>query len=257
MLKGCTPWPAEYARRYREKGYWEDVSIPDRLAASIAKWPDKVAVVCGDERITYAELGKRVDQLAVQFIRAGLRPLDRVVLQLHNVPEFLYAYFGLVRAGAIPVMALRAHRHAEVRHFLTASGAAAYVIPDVLRGFDYRAMAEEMRGVAPALKHVFVAGEPLRGQVGLHSLLESTLPRAELDSTLRGVKLDPSEVALMLLSGGTTSLSKLIPRTHNDYIYNAVQCGRIGGFGEDTVLMLILPLGHNYNLASPGLMGAL
>jgi 2,3-dihydroxybenzoate-AMP ligase len=61
----------------------------------------------------------------------------------------------------------------------------------------------------------------------------------------------------MLLSGGTTSLSKLIPRTHNDYAYNALQCGRIGGFGEDTVLMPILPLGHNYNLASPGVMGAL
>jgi 2,3-dihydroxybenzoate-AMP ligase len=69
--------------------------------------------------------------------------------------------------------------------------------------------------------------------------------------------LDPSEVALMLLSGGTTSLSKLIPRTHDDYVYNAKQCGRIARFGEDTVLALTLPLGHNYNLASPGLMGAL
>jgi 2,3-dihydroxybenzoate-AMP ligase len=257
MLRGCTPWPAEYARLYRQKGYWQDVSIPGRLAESIARRPGKTALVYGDERITYAELGSRIERLAAQFVRAGLEPLDRVVVQLHNVPEFVYAYFGLIRAGAIPVMALRAHRHAEVRHFLSASGATAYVIPDVLRGFDYRAMAEEMRPLCPALKHVFVAGEPLRGQIGLGSLLESSITRSDLEAILTEVKLDPSEVALMLLSGGTTSLSKLIPRTHNDYVYNALQCGRVGGLSEQSVLMPILPLAHNYNLSSPGLMGTL
>ena len=60
----------------------------------------------------------------------------------------------------------------------------------------------------------------------------------------------------MLLSGGTTSLSKLIPRTHDDYVLNARLCGAAGGFDESTVLMAILPLGHNYNLASPGMLGA-
>jgi 2,3-dihydroxybenzoate-AMP ligase len=60
----------------------------------------------------------------------------------------------------------------------------------------------------------------------------------------------------MLLSGGTTSLSKLIPRTHEDYVLNARLCGRAAGFDEQTVFMAILPLGHNYNLASPGILGA-
>ena len=248
MLPGCVPWPEGYAERYRERGYWEGKSIPAALAESIARWPKKVALVHGAGRITYAELGERVERLAAGFARAGLKPLDRVVLQLHNVPEFVYAFFGLIRAGCIPVMALRAHRHTEVRHFLASSGATGYVIPDVLRDFDYRAMADEMRTACPALKHVFVAGEPGKNQTSLKSLFDASGPSP---------RLDPSEVALMLLSGGTTSLSKLIPRTHDDYVYNAKQCGRLAGFGEDTVLMPILPLGHNYNLASPGLMGAL
>jgi len=257
MLAGCTPWPADFAQRYRQTGYWKDATIPKRLAESVARWPKKTALVHGEQRISYEQLGERVDRLAAQLVRAGLKPLDRVVLQLHNVPEFFYAYFGLIRAGAIPVMALRAHRHTEVRHFLTASGATAYVIPDVLRDFDYRKMAEEMRAACPALKHVFVAGTPLPGQTGIGALLDAPLVQAEVHKTLAAVRLDPEEVALMLLSGGTTSLSKLIPRTHNDYVYNAIQCSHIAGFDEDTVLMLILPLGHNYNLASPGLMGAL
>jgi 2,3-dihydroxybenzoate-AMP ligase len=61
----------------------------------------------------------------------------------------------------------------------------------------------------------------------------------------------------MLLSGGTTALPKLIPRTHNDYVYNATQCARVSGFDENTVHMAVLPLAHNYNLSSPGIMGAL
>jgi len=60
----------------------------------------------------------------------------------------------------------------------------------------------------------------------------------------------------MLLSGGTTSLSKLIPRTHDDYVLNARLCGAVAGFTDRTVFMAILPLGHNYNLASPGMLGA-
>jgi 2,3-dihydroxybenzoate-AMP ligase len=59
----------------------------------------------------------------------------------------------------------------------------------------------------------------------------------------------------MLLSGGTTSLSKLIPRTHDDYVLNARLCGAAAGFDQNTVLLAILPLGHNYNLASPGMLG--
>ncbi len=257
MLEGCTPWPAELARRYREKGYWEDVTIPARLAQSIARHPATVALVYGDERVTYAQLGERIDRLAAQFVRMGIRPLERAVLQLHNVPEFVYSYFALIRAGAIPVMALRAHRHTEVQHFLRSSGATTYVIPDVLRGFDYRAMAEELRPACPGLVRVIVAGTPLAGQIPLGELLEAPLAAAEARATLAGVQPDPGEVALMLLSGGTTSLSKLIPRTHNDYVYNALQCGRVCGFDERTVLMPILPLAHNYNLSSPGLMGAL
>jgi 2,3-dihydroxybenzoate-AMP ligase len=64
-------------------------------------------------------------------------------------------------------------------------------------------------------------------------------------------------VALMLLSGGTTGLPKLIPRTHDDYIYNAGQAAREMGFSADTRCLFLLPLAHNYNLAAPGFLGAM
>jgi 2,3-dihydroxybenzoate-AMP ligase len=115
-----------------------------------------------------------------------------VVVQLPNVPEFVYTYLALVRIGAIPVMALRAHRHAEVTHFLRASGAVAYVIPDAIRDFDYRAMAAEVAPTCPALRMVIVAGNPGPGQHALSTLLEF----AGGDATdLASLCTDPSEVS--------------------------------------------------------------
>lgn len=252
MLEGCTPWPKDIARRYRDLGYWQGITLTDLLARVIDRAPDKPALVHGGERISYRVLGEAIDGLACGFLDAGILPLDRVVIQLPNIPEFVYAYFALARIGAIPVTALRAHRNTEVGHFLRASGAVAYIIPDAIKGFDYRAMANELAQNAPALRAVFVAGEPAGGQHALSKLLATPADAG----TLSTVRADPGEVTTMLLSGGTTSLSKLIPRTHDDYVLNARLCGAAGGFDQNTVLMAILPLGHNYNLASPGMLGA-
>ena len=255
MLEGCVPWPADLAQIYRSRGWWEGITIPEMLARSAARHPEKTALVSGDLRLRYSDLVEMSDRLACRFIEAGIRPLDRVVVQLPNGPEFVHTYFALTRIGAVPVTALRAHRHTEIRHFVRASGATAYVIPDRVGSFDYRAMATEVLADFPALRAVFVAGEPGAGQHDLRAMIAAPLAVDAVRAALAEFRPDPSEVATMLLSGGTTSLSKLIPRTHDDYVLNARLCGRAGGFGEDTVFMAILPLGHNYNLASPGMLG--
>lgn len=255
MLEGCVPWPADLATRYRARGWWEGITIPEMLARSAARAPEKTALVCGDVRLSYRSLVETSDRLACRFLEAGIKNLDRVVLQLPNGPEFVYTYFALTRIGAIPVTALRAHRQTEVRHFARASGAVAYVIPDRIGSFDYRAMATEVQGDFSGLRAVFVAGEPQAGQQDLRRMITVPMALEDVRAALANLPRDPSEVATMLLSGGTTSLSKLIPRTHDDYVLNARLCGRAGGFGPDEVFMAILPLSHNYNLASPGMLG--
>ena len=256
MLEGCTPWPAALEARYRETGYREGLTLWAMVARTVARLPDKVALVAGARRETYADLDRASARLGVALRRQGIRALDRVVLQLPNTPEFVHWYLALVRIGAIPVLALRAHRHTEVRHFIRASGAVAYVVPDVAHHFDYRPMATQMQGEFAGLR-VFVVGEAGDGQTA-HAALLQGLPGDEVNREIRAAEaaVDPAEVATMLLSGGTTSLSKLIPRTHEDYVLNACLCGRVGGFDEQTVFLAILPLGHNYNLASPGILGA-
>ena len=249
------PWPDELAARYRQAGLWEGVTIVEMVERTALRLPDKVALVHGDRRTTYAELVRASRRLAVGLAQRGIAPGDRVVMQLPNVPEFVTTYLALNAIGAIPVMALRAHRHAEVRHFIRASGATTYVAPDVLGNFDYRPMAHEMQQQFPALRHVLIAGVAGEGQTALRDVADASMPEADIAARLRPLRPQPGDVATMLLSGGTTSMSKLIARTHDDYVLNARLCGAVAGFGRDTVFMAILPLGHNYNLASPGLLG--
>jgi len=246
-MKGFVGWPEDVAAHYRASGLWEGVTIGDMFARVARASPDKLALVQGDERFTYAALLALCQDRASRFAVLGLRRGNLALMQLPNSVEFVVSYLALTMIGVIPVTALRAHRHAEVRHFLHASGATAYLIPDVVGGFDFRVMASQMQAEFASLKHVLVAGEPAAGQVAIGSLPNGPPSVA---------RPKPTDVATMLLSGGTTSLSKLIPRTHDDYVLNARLCGAASGFSNRTVYMAILPLGHNYNLASPGILGA-
>jgi 2,3-dihydroxybenzoate-AMP ligase len=252
MLEGCVPWPEELARRYIEAGLWEGITVAEMIERTARRQPGKVAVICGETRMTYQELVQTAKRLATGLSGLGLRPQDRVVVQLPNCPEFVILYLALNHIGAIPVMALRPHRHAEIRHFVRASSAVAYFIPDRVGSFDYRAMAAEIASEFPSLRQIVVVGEPGQGQSCYSGLVQNEPADADVVGRLRP---DPSDVSTMLLSGGTTSLSKLIPRTHNDYVYNARICSEVAGFTTDTVFLAILPLGHNYNLACPGMLG--
>lgn len=256
MLSGCTRWPEDLARAYRAKGYWKGVTIPQFFKAMAAATPDRIVVVDGDERISLGKMWADSGRLAAHFLGMGIVPGDRVVFQIPNGTDFFSVFIALSRVGAIPVMALPPHREEELVHFARFSGATALFVPQQVRDFDFRTMAENVRAEVPALRHVLVLGEALEGQVSLTALAAAPPVPGALDA-VDAIELDPEDVVLMLLSGGTTALPKLIPRTHDDYIYNFEQSARIAGFGPDTVLLAALPLAHNYSLGSPGALGAI
>ncbi len=245
---GFVPFPADLAERYRRDGYWAGRPLGELLRDAARRWPARPALLSdhpGRAATTYAELDDAADRMAHGFLRLGLRPGDRVVLQLPNTPEFLALLFGLLRAGIIPVLTLPAHRRAEIEHLTRLSGAVAYVIADRLGDFDYRTLAAEVRAHVPDLRHVLVLGDP-GPFTDLHSI------PAEGDSL---PEVDASDIALMLVSGGTTGLPKLIARTHDDYVYNATASAEVCELGPEDVYLATLPVAHNFPLACPGVLG--
>lgn len=258
MLDGCVPWPDDVAAAYRAAGYWTGVRLGELPLEWAVAYGDRIAIICGDERVTYRQLAERVERLALHLVELGLRPAERVVVQLPNVPEFLYLYFALLRIGALPVLTLPPHRHNEIGYLAGFSEAVAYAIPASFRGFDYLQMARELRPRLPRLRHVLVAGKVEEsGTISFDALLSDPIETRVAPQTLDAYRPEPADVALFLLSGGTTGLPKLIPRTHDDYAYNFRVAGELSGVGPQTVYLVALPISHNFPLAAPGVQAVL
>ncbi|MGW2541710.1 (2,3-dihydroxybenzoyl)adenylate synthase [Kitasatospora sp. NPDC001574] len=242
---GLTPWPEEAARRYSAAGHWDGRPLGRLLRDWTAAHGRRLAVVAGDRRLTYRQLDEQADRTAAGLFDLGIRSGDRVLVQLPNTGAFPVLLFGLTRLGAIPVLTLPAHRITEIGHLARLSGAVAYVIPDEVAGFDHRALAADVLAATTELRHILVDGDP-----GPYVALDTVTgePREFPDP-------DPTDIALLLVSGGTTGVPKLIPRTHNDYGYNARASAEACGLDRDTVYLACLPVAHNFPLACPGILG--
>src|SRR6267378_8667550 len=210
-LSGVVPFPPEFARRYRERRYWQDKSLAQEFAAVFQEYADRVALVDGDRQFTYRQLDELTDNLALNLLELGLKPLDRVVPTLPNIAEFVLLYFALQKIGAIPIAALVTHRYAEISQFVQLSGASACVYPQRHGDFEFEPMMRRVQQQNPSLK--FCISLP-----DLHALIER---KAENAGLLETIRIDPTDPCVFQLSGGTTGIPKLIPRTHNDYAYNS------------------------------------
>ena len=232
-LDGVVQFPEAFQERYRAAGYWQDRTMDEVFREVFSRHAERTAVIWGDRTMTYSELQRSADRLAARLWQQGLRPLDRVVVHLPNCPEFIQLYFALQRLGVVPVMALAAHRRYEIDHYVRLADASAYF------------------GADPSLgREVQAENSCLRLVIGLAELTDpGEAPEPP------PFHADPMDPCVLLLSGGTTGIPKLIPRSHNDYLFNtrmAVQAQEISG---STVQLCVLPLAHNMPLACPGIQG--
>jgi 2,3-dihydroxybenzoate---[aryl-carrier protein] ligase len=245
MLEGVVPFPPDFARRYREKGYWQDRSLAEEFAAVFDRFKQRIFLVDQNREYTYGEVDGLTDNLALNLLELGLRPLDRVVPALPNCAEFVLLYFALQKIGAIPIAALVTHRYAEINQFVKLAGATACIYPERQGDFEFGPMIRRVQQENPSLQ--FCISLP-----DLRQLIER-----KAKSLLKTIRIDPTDPCVFQLSGGTTGIPKLIPRTHNDYAYNSKAAAQVCGVTPDSVLLLALPIAHNLPLACPGLQGYL
>ncbi len=253
MLEGVVPFPPEYAKRYREKGYWLDKSLAQEFDAVFKKYADRVALIDGERQFTYADIDRLTDNLALNLLELGFKPLDRVVPTLPNVAEFVLLYFALQKISCIPIAALVTHRYSEVSQFVNLSQAVACVYPERQSDFEFAPMIRRVAQENPCMRFAITLGKAGPGEIALKDLIEkpAKLPKSELAK----IKIDPTDPCIFQLSGGTTGIPKLIPRTHNDYAYNSKTASQVCAVSGDSTLLLMLPIAHNLPLACPGIQG--
>ena len=240
-----TRWPDEFARRYREKGYWQDLPLTDILTRHTDS--DAVAVIDGERRFTYRQLNQATDNLASALQARGIQRGETALVQLGNVAEFYITFFALLKAGIAPVNALFSHQRTELNAY------AAQIAPALLiADRDHALFADSDFLLNFCRTHSSVRAVLLRHGEG-DQALDASIDRPAQRFIATPTPAD--EVAFFQLSGGSTGTPKLIPRTHNDYYYSIRRSNEICAISAATRYLNALPAAHNYAMSSPGSLG--
>lgn len=209
-------YDAESIRLFRERGWWQDGSATALLDRWADTTPDRRFVSDGTVELTYAQVRERANGLGATLLRAGVRPGDRVAMQLPNWTEFVVGYLAIARIGAVLVPIMTVYRQTEVAHVLRNSGAVAAITTSTFRGFDHRDMFRTLRTEIPALATLVVA----RGAAGPDELSFDEACATVTDDAELGSPADPDLPHLIVYTSGTESTAKGCVHTWNTADYS-------------------------------------
>ncbi len=241
MTLPFTRWPDDFARRYREKGYWQDLPLTDILTRHTDS--NALAIIDGERRLTYRQFQQSVNNLAAALQAQGIQRGETALVQLGNVAEFYITFFALLQVGVAPVNALFSHQRSELNAYATQIE-PTLLIADRAHGlFAGDDFLNTFRDQHPSVRVALLRGEGLEAAIArpAENFIASPTPA--------------DEVAFFQLSGGSTGTPKLIPRTHNDYYYSIRRSNEICGITADTRYLNALPAAHNFAMSSPGSLG--
>ncbi|MDR6715175.1 2,3-dihydroxybenzoate-AMP ligase [Pseudomonas hunanensis] len=232
-------------QRYLDQGALPATTLLECLQQWAVLHAGRVALKDDHESLTYQQLAERSDALAAYLHGLGLRAEDKVILQLPNCTGFFVALFATMKVGAIAVLALPGHRQYEILGLQEAAGARMYIAQSHLGDFTYDVLASAL----------VERGMPAGGVVYLDRLPSQVWVRPNELPPFPSPAVD--DVAFLLLSGGTTQVPKLIPRTHADYVYNITAMAEACGLHAQSRYLCVVPAAHNFALGCPGVLGVL
>jgi cyclohexanecarboxylate-CoA ligase len=224
-------------------GLWRNEALEAYLDRWARERADKIAVIDGQQRYTWAALARAVERVAHGLRAHGVERGSVISCQLPNWSEFALVLLAAARLGAVANPIPPTYRASELRFMLGLLESHALVIPATFRGFDYREMAGQIKPGLPRLERVYVA----RGQA--HPDMEPfvTLTDVAWEEKPGRPPLpgsDPNHVHEVIFTSGTTGEPKGVMHTPNTVlatIYPLIE--RLAFTGRD-VLLMASTLGH-------------
>lgn len=264
--------------RFYQQGVPTELDIPDQpltwlLDNAVKRYAGHTAILYFGNRLTYAQLSTLANRFAVGLQKLGISKGDRVAIALPNIPQYLIAYFGVLRAGAIAVPTNPLYTQREMQHQLADSGARIIVMMDdfypTVRAVRANLALEHVILTSPAdyLPPLLRALYPLsqrgvkhqeprltdkerREDTVLHSMSDmlQSRARAGIEVFDLHVSLSSADLAVLQYTGGTTGLSKGAMLTHHNLLSNAFQSRywtpQLHEAGE--ISLCVAPFFHSY-----------
>ena len=231
---------------------YDEYPLPYLLSRAASRYGAKPAVIDGDRSYTYAQLDEYSGRLASALSGLGVSPGDRVAVLAPNCVEYVIAFYGIVRAGAVVTTINSGYREREIAHQLNDSGASTLIVHHALK-----AISDSARSETPALEREIVISADPSDAGSFWALLENASPN------LPEIAVDPvNDIAVLPYSSGTTGLTKGVMLTHHNLVANVQQFlnrpGEASAMAADDVILTHLPLFHIYgmNVLMNGAIGA-
>ncbi len=215
-------------------------TLAEWLARRARERPDRDALRQGEQRLSWAELARRVRALECGLDRLGIAKGDVVAVQLPNIVEFVVAYLAITGRGAVMQTLHMPYRAAELETLLGHSRAVAAIVPAQTKDYEAARTVLDLRPRLPALRHVVAVGAAPTGALAFDALLADGAPRR--------VPLGADDRFLLLYTSGTTSAPKGVPHAYRGFLANARRSADELAVGPHDVLLSAAPFTHLYGL---------
>lgn len=227
---------------YRQRGYWGDATLADYWNMAALSAPEKVAVIDRQgTSYTYAELDDLAGRIASFLKETGVKPGDFVSLQLPNWTEFVVAYIGCLKAGAVVNPVVAGYRSDEVAYILNKCESKVLFIPAEFRNFDYLQMIRSIAAKIPCLKKVVVVEKETKVKSNVLTL--SQIIRDYSPIKERSIQ-SADDLAAVLFTSGTEGIPKGVMLTHNNIIASERAFTANFNITYTDVLLMPAPVGH-------------
>jgi len=247
------PWFNSWPKNLPKNLEYPKVPLHAILEKTAKENPEKVAIAYFKGEITYAELDSLSSQFAVALIASGVKKGERVALFLPNIPQFIIAYFGILKAGAVFTAISPLHKEREVAHQLNDSEAETIVALDTIYPIVETVWQKtKLKNAIITSMDEYASKNPVAGKIqqapNVHYFQELMKKPVEPPN----VNINPEEdLAALQYTGGTTGTAKGAMLTHLNLVSNAVAFAAwIKGTVANETFLTALPLFHIYGMTT-------
>ncbi len=259
------PWLKHYDQEVPAHIDYPRIPLYQLLEDSASQYPERTCTRFFGKPLSYGEIKELSDRFAAGIRDLGVQKGDRVALLLPNSPQFVIAYYGLLKAGVVIVPLNPLYTARELAFHFEDSGAETVVtIPmfldkaaelwnqTPLKRVIYGRLADFMPFPLSLIqgfregRQIKGGGEPSDGLtlVDLKDMLEAPTP-----AEFQPEPIDPEEMAVLIYSGGTTGIAKGIMLSHFNLVANAHQVAAWGSIDESDRLLAVLPFFHGFGMS--------
>ena len=223
-------------------------NLSELLESSAAKFPERTAIVSGDDRLIYAQVDGAANQVANLLVARGVRPGDKVALSCLNLPYFSIIYYGILKAGATVVPLNVMLKPREVAYHLDDSDAVAYFAFEGTAEMPIGESAHAGFQATVACKDFFLIRPDSEASARWEGPELFAPLVAEQSTTFTTVERDDDDTAVILYTSGTTGQPKGAELRHRNMRDNALsgEVQTAASSDRPDTYLCVLPLFHSF-----------